>query len=88
MIIDTIGTEYRAGRLILPDEWKRDRTRPVMWWTPQGDRTTYKVVLRSLRAARSRMRPFAKSGNSIMASILTKVISCYMGMPNQSLTGT
>lgn len=58
MIIDGIGTSLRTGRLCFSPEWHKDRNRPLQWWTPQGDRTIYKIVIRSLRGLILWQRPF------------------------------
>ena len=46
MIIDQYGTQYRSGRLLLPDKHVR---RPLQWWMPQGDKTHWKACIYSRR---------------------------------------
>lgn len=47
MILDAIGTEFKRGQLILPEEWRLDKNRPLQWWMPQGDKTLWKFVIKS-----------------------------------------
>lgn len=58
MIIDAMGTEIRGQALRFSQEWKRDRNRPLQWWTPQGDRTHYKIVVCSRSGLILWQRPF------------------------------
>lgn len=58
MILDAIGTEYRSGRLFLPEEWRLDKNRPLQWWMPQGDKTIWKFVVRSVAGQILWQKPF------------------------------
>lgn len=66
MIIDVTGTRFERGRLILPEEWRLDRNRPLQWWMPQGDRTIYKIVVRNLCGEILWQRPF---GDDLVAAL-------------------
>lgn len=59
MILDAQGTAFRSGRLVIANEWRRDKNMPLQWWTPQGDKTTYKVCIHSVASgAMLWQRPF------------------------------
>jgi hypothetical protein len=63
MILDMIGTEYRAGRLWLSS----DRNRSVQWWMGQGDKTNWKVCIYSRRTAHLLwQRPFDKLTDALL----------------------
>ncbi len=66
MILDATGTEFRSGRLILPEEWRLDKNRPLQWWMPQGDQTIYKAVVRNMRGEMLWQRPF---GNDLVKAL-------------------